>query len=333
MASVTTEAPILEVRNLTVSVRLPEGQRAIVVDDVSFSIDAGGTVGLVGESGSGKTMTSLAIMGLLPPGARIEAGEILLDGERLLAKSAREMQQIRGKRMAMVLQDPLTALNPSFTIGSQLGASLRQHRKLRGRELERARVEALEQVHLSAAKERVDQYPHQLSGGMRQRVVSAIALSGIPRLLIADEPTTALDMTTQARYLALLRELQRTSGFALLLVAHDLLLVRDMCERVLVMYASQTVEVGPVTVVLSTPQHPYTRALLGAIPRVGETARLEVIDGQAPDVAEKTVGCRFAPRCRFARDVCRATAPSLTATGPDVLARCLGTEPDGWLRT
>ena len=323
--------PILEVRELTVSVGLSDGRRATVVDNVSFAIDAGGTLGLVGESGSGKTMTSLAIMGLLPAGARIDAGEVLLEGENLLAKSGREMQRIRGSRMAMVPQDPLTALNPSFTIGSQLAESLRLHRKLHGHELEIALVEALEQVHLSAAKERLDQYPHQLSGGMRQRVVSAIALAGRPRLLLADEPTTALDMTTQARYLVLLKELQRTTGIALLLVAHDLSLIRDVCTNVVVMYSSQAVEVGPVTQVLSAPQHPYTRALLGAIPRMGENMRLEVIDGQAPDVAETMVGCHFAPRCHFAREVCVGTAPTLSARGPDVVARCLATEPDGWV--
>lgn len=328
-----TEVPILEVRDLTVSVGVPDGRRAVVVDHVNFKLDAGGTLGLVGESGSGKTMASLAIMGLLPPGARVDSGEVLLEGENLLAKSGREMQRIRGKRMTMVPQDPLTALNPSFTIRSQLSESLRLHRKLHDRELDAALVEALEQVHLSAAKERLDQYPHQLSGGMRQRVVSAIALAGRPQLLIADEPTSALDMTTQARYLVLLQELQRTTGIALLLVAHDLSLIRDVCENVLVMYASQVVEVGPVTHVLSTSRHPYTRALLGAIPRMGESVRLEVIEGQAPDVTDTLVGCHFAPRCRFVREICIRHEPELTARGPLVLARCFATAPGGWVET
>lgn len=322
---------VLEVRNLTVSVTLPTGHRATVVDNVSFDIPARGTMGLVGESGSGKTMTSLAIMGLLPPGVQVESGEILLEGEDLLRKRPRQLQHIRGKRMAMVLQDPLTALDPSFTIRSQLSEPLRQHRGLRGRDLDAALVEALEQVHLPASRARLNQYPHQLSGGMRQRVTSAIALAGGPRLLIADEPTTALDVTTQARYLELLAELQRTSGFALLLVAHDLLVVRHVCARVAVMYSSQIVEEGAVDDVFSRPQHPYTRALLAAIPELGEQMHLESIEGQAPDPSEEIAGCRFAPRCAFARDVCRADAPDLTPRDNGRSARCWGTEPDGWI--
>ena len=325
------EPMVLEVRDLTVSVILPDGSRATVVDDVSFGIPARGTMGLVGESGSGKTMTSLAIMGLLPPGVQVESGEILLEGEDLLRKRPRELQQIRGKRMAMVLQDPLTALDPSFTIRSQLSEPLRQHRGLRGGELEVALVEALEQVHLPASRARLNQYPHQLSGGMRQRVTSAIALAGGPRLLIADEPTTALDVTTQARYLELLAELQRTSGFALLLVAHDLLVVQHVCARVAVMYSSQVVEEGAVADVFSRPEHPYTRALLAAIPELSEEMRLESIEGQAPDISEEIVGCRFAPRCAFARDVCRTDLPGLTPRSADRSARCWGTEPGGWI--
>ena len=200
---------VLEVRNLVVTVSLPDGRRVPVVNDVSFSIPAGGSMGLVGESGSGKTMTSLAIMGLLPPGVRVESGEILLEGRDLLKTSQRDLRRIRGRGMSMVLQDPLTALDPCFTIGSQLAEPLRRHRRLKGKALDDAVVTALEQVHLPATRERLKQYPHQLSGGMRQRVTSAIALAGRPRLLIADEPTTALDVTTQARYLELLRELQQ----------------------------------------------------------------------------------------------------------------------------
>jgi oligopeptide/dipeptide ABC transporter ATP-binding protein len=323
--------PILEVEGLTVSVALPDGRRATVVDDVSLAIAPGGTLGLVGESGSGKTMTSLAVMGLLPPAARVEAGRIRLEGEDLLGLGRRALQRLRGRRMAMVLQDPMTALDPSFTVRSQLSEPLRQHRGLAGRELEAGLVAALEQVHLSAARERLAQYPHQLSGGMRQRVTSAIALAGGPRLLIADEPTTALDVTTQARYLLLLRELQEQSGFALLLVAHDLLVVRHVCAKVMVMYASQVVEEGPTAEVFDAPRHPYTRALLGAIPTLGETVHLESIEGQAPDVGEQLAGCRFAPRCRYARDRSRDAVPPLTPRGPDRRARCFGTEPDGWI--
>src|ERR1700722_408659 len=221
----TDSTPALDVRNLTVSVRLPSGQRATVLDDVNFSVGVGGTVGLVGESGSGKTMTSMAIMGLLPRMARVESGQILLDGEDLLALSQHQLQRLRGSRIAMVLQDPMTALDPCFTVGNQIGERLVRHRRLHRSELKAATVLAMEQVQLSGSEDRLRQYPHQLSGGMRQRITSAIALAGQPAVLIADEPTTALDVTTQARYLQLLRDLQRDFGFALLLIAHDLLVV------------------------------------------------------------------------------------------------------------
>jgi oligopeptide/dipeptide ABC transporter ATP-binding protein len=322
--------PILEVRDLTVSVQVPGGRRATVVDHVNFSIDERGTLGLVGESGSGKTLTSLAIVGLLPPAARIETGQILLEGEDLTQLSRRQMQRIRGRRIAMVMQDPLTALDPSFTIGSQLADPLRRHRGLRGHNLESAMVSALEQVQLSAAKERLSQHPHLLSGGMRQRVTSAIALAGGPRLLIADEPTTALDMTTQARYLNLLRRLQEEEGFALLLIAHDLMVVRHVCERVNVMYAGEVVEEGATAQVFTDPRQPYTKALLGAIPTVGDVIRLEAIGGHAPDVTDEIAGCRFAARCRHARDVCRSDHPMLTTRDSGGHARCWATEPNGW---
>jgi len=324
-------APILDVRNLTVSVALADGRRAPVVDDVSFAIPPGEALGLVGESGSGKTMTSLAIMGLLPPAVRVDSGAILLEGEDMLRKTPAELRRLRGKRMAMVMQDPLTALDPCFTIRSQLAEPLRQHRGLGGAALERAVVDALERVHLPATSERLRQYPHQLSGGMRQRVTSAIALAGEPVLLIADEPTSALDATTQVRYLELLGELQESTGFALLLIAHDLFVVRHTCARVIVMYASQVVEEGAVEEVFSSPQHPYTRALLAAIPDVGETVKLEAIEGQPPDVSEEIAGCRFAQRCKFVGDVCRKEPPKLSARPGGRKARCFGTEPGGWI--
>jgi oligopeptide/dipeptide ABC transporter ATP-binding protein len=328
-----TTASVLEVRNLTVSVSVGDGRRAEVVRDISFTIENGGTLGLVGESGSGKTMTSLAIMGLLPPAARVEAGEIFFAGENLLKKSARAMRNIRGKQMAMVLQDPMTALDPSFTVRSQLSEPLREHRGLRAGELETALVSSLEQVHLSAAGERLKQYPHQLSGGMRQRVVSAIALAGEPRLLIADEPTTALDSTTQARFLRLLQELQANTGFAFLLVTHDLHLVRHLCEQVVVMYSGQAVEHGRVGDVFSAPQHPYTEALLLSVPALSGEIELESIDGQAPDIATHIIGCRFAPRCKYSRPVCFETQPAATERGLHTVARCFGTEAGGWLET
>ena len=326
-----TAEPILEVRDLSVSVPLSDGGRANVVRDVDFSISAGGTVGLVGESGSGKTMTSLAIMGLLPPGVRVESGQIRLLGEDLLLKSPRELQQIRGREIAMVMQDAMTALDPSYTVRGQLAPTLRQHRGLHGQELDAAVRTSLQQVHLPQAVAR--QYPHQLSGGMRQRVTGAIALAGSPRLLIADEPTTALDVTTQARYLQLLRELQRETGVALLLVTHDLLVVRHICQRVILMYSSEIVEEGPVGEVFEQPQHPYTRALIGAIPVLGETVSLQSIEGRAPDTAESIPGCRFEPRCAYARALCAERHPELTPRDPDARARCFGTGADGWIRS
>jgi peptide/nickel transport system ATP-binding protein len=328
---VSTVSPVLEVRNLRVSVPVGANRRATVVDGVSLSIDAGRTVGLVGESGSGKSMTSLAIMGLLPAVAEVDSGDVRLEGESLLEKSAKEMSDVRGKRMAMVMQDPMTSMDPSFTLRSQLAEPLRKHRHLRGKQLDDAIVTSLEQVYLSADIKRQKQFPHQLSGGMRQRACSAIALAAQPRLLIADEPTTALDVTTQARYLRVLRELQQTVDFALLLISHDLFIVRHMCERVLIMYSSQIVEEGPAAEVFADPQHPYTRALLDAIPKPGENSALESIGGQAPDVAEEIGGCRFAARCKFARDVCRCSAPKLTGRGGSRAARCWGTEDGGWV--
>jgi oligopeptide/dipeptide ABC transporter ATP-binding protein len=326
-----SEQPILDVRGLTVSVELPSGRRAKLVDNVDFSIPRGGALGLVGESGSGKTMTSLAIIGLLAPATEVESGAVLLEGEDLLRKSKHELQRLRGKRLSMVLQDALTALDPSFTIRTQLAAPLRQHKGLRGEALEKALVDALERVHLPASAERLNQYPHQLSGGMRQRVTSAIALAGEPVLLIADEPTSALDATTQRHYLELLKELQAQTGFALLLIAHDLFVVRDSCERVMVMYSGQVVEDGPVADVFSDPQHPYTRALLGAIPEIGDTIAIEAIEGQPPDITAEIAGCRFAARCKFAREMCRAEPPQLTPRGEGRRARCFGTEAGGWI--
>lgn len=326
-----SSTPAVQVEGLSVGIRMRSGDEAKVVDDVSFAVEVGGTIGLVGESGSGKTMTSLALVGLLPRSARITQGRILLQGRDITRLSQRALQKLRGSEITMILQDPMTALDPSFTIESQLHESLRQHRGLRGKELAEATTQALEQVQLPSAKSRLKQYPHQLSGGMRQRVTSAIALAGNPSVLIADEPTTALDVTTQARYLQLLKSLQQEFGFALILIAHDLLVVRHVCSVVCVMYAGQIVEYGPVEEVFDHPQHPYTRALIRAIPDLGDTIRLESIEGQAPDVSERIQGCRFAARCAYARAVCQTTEPALTPRGANRTARCFGTEEDGWV--
>jgi oligopeptide/dipeptide ABC transporter ATP-binding protein len=330
---VGTNGALLEIRGLSVSAPTGGGGRVHILQDVSLEVEAGGTLGIVGESGSGKTMTSLAVMGLLPSAVRVESGEILLDGEDLRSKSRREMQRIRGARMAMILQDPMTALDPCFTIESQLVQPLRMHRGLGGTELDAAVKTSLEQVRLSATRERRHQYPHQLSGGMRQRVTSAIALAGGPRLLIADEPTTALDPTTQAQYLQLLKELQETTGVALMLIAHDLIVVRHMCERVAVMYAGEVVEEGTVDQIFARPQHPYTRALMGAVPVMQETVDLEPIPGQVPLRLDELPPCHFAPRCEFTRDICRSRRPELTPRGEGQGARCWGTGADGWIET
>lgn len=324
--------PLLEIKGLRVSIATPSGERALVVRDVNLELGTGEAVGLVGESGSGKTMSSLAVMGLLPPTARVESGEILFKGEDLLKLPERRLRKLRGDQIAMVMQDPLTALDPSFTIKSQLVEALQRHRGLSGRSLDEAVVDSLHRVHLPVTDDRLNQFPHQLSGGMRQRVVSAIALAGEPDLLMADEPTAALDVTTQARYLELLDELRATTGFGLLLVAHDLLIVRHVCDRVIVMYAGEVVEEGSTDAVFSAPEHPYTRGLLGAIPGIGDPGPLISIEGTAPDPSEDIPGCRFASRCDYAKEVCfAAPGPVLTDRGPGHIARCWGTEPGGWI--
>lgn len=300
--------PILDVRGLTVSVELPSGRRAKLVDDIDFSIPPGGALGLVGESGSGKTMTSLAIIGLLAPATEVEAGEVLLEGEDLLKKSKHELQKLRGKRMSMVLQDALTALDPSFTIRTQLAAPLRQHRGLRGAALEKALVDALERVHLPASAERLNQYPHQLSGGMRQRVVIAMALSCNPALLVADEPTTALDVTVQAQILDLLHKLRRNHGSAIVFITHDMGVMAEIADRMLVMYAGRVVERGTKEELFRVPMHPYTQALLDSIPPLtGEKPRrLRAIPGTPPILLNRPPGCAFAPRCAQRFEKCSA---------------------------
>lgn len=327
-------ATALDVRSLTVSVAVAGRRRVTVVDDVSFSVPAGGTLGIVGESGSGKSLTSLAVMGVLPGGARLESGRVVVGDRDFTGLTRKQLRQLRGATIAMVLQDSMTALDPCFTVGHQIGQSLRQHRGLRGESLAGAVTAAMERVELPADKGRQRQYPHQFSGGMRQRVVSAIALAGEPGVLIADEPTTAMDVITQARYLRLLRELRESSDFALVLVTHDLLIVRRMCERVVVMYAGQVVETGTSEQLFAGSRHPYTRALLGAIPSpTGHTERLQAIPGHAPDAGAWSAGCRFAGRCPFARDQCSAAMPELTPRGDGRTARCFGTEPGGWVTT
>lgn len=322
----------LDVRAVTVTVPAGHRRRVTVVDDVSFSVPAGGTLGLVGESGSGKSMTSLAIMGVLPHGAKLEGGSVIVNDQDLTRMKPSQLRHLRGAAIAMVLQDAMTALDPCFTVTSQISQPLRRHRQLRGAELSDAIRGAMQEVELPTDEVRLKQFPHQFSGGMRQRAASAIALAGRPGVLIADEPTTSMDVITQARYLRLLRNLRESSNFALILVTHDLLIVQRMCEQVVVMYAGQVVEIGNVAEIFQSPQHPYTTALLGAIPVSGGVDdQLHGISGNAPDPGAWGPGCRFADRCEFARPQCSQAMPKLTERGHGRLSRCFGTEPGGWV--
>jgi oligopeptide/dipeptide ABC transporter ATP-binding protein len=319
---------LLEVRNLSTHYVSARGARVTrAVDDVSLTVGEGETLGIVGESGSGKTTLALSLLRLLPPAARIVGGEIRFEGEDLLKKSAREMRRVRGKRIAMILQDPLASLNPLFTVGDQVAEPLRVHEGAsRRRAWERAR-ELLRAVRIAAPETRVGEYPHQLSGGMRQRIVGAIAISCGPRLLIADEPTTSLDLTIQAQYLRLLRDLQRDRGLAMIFITHNLGIVARMCEHVAVMYAGRIVEAGPVARLFSSAAHPYTQALLESIPRMADgRKRLTAIDGQPPDPVALPPGCAFHPRCPKVMDRCRKEAPPEVRVAASHVSRC-------WLAT
>jgi oligopeptide/dipeptide ABC transporter ATP-binding protein len=278
---------------------------------------------VVGESGSGKSTLALSILRLLPPAARFTGGQALFEGEDLLAKSDREMRRIRGKRIAMILQDPMASLNPLFTVGDQVAEMLRVHEGMGRRSAWGRARDLLRSVKISAPETRVGEYPHQMSGGMRQRIVGAIAISCEPRLLIADEPTTSLDVTIQAQYLNLLRDLQKARGLALIFITHNLGIVAKMCDQLAVMYAGRVVELGPVRQIFSAPAHPYTKALLESIPRMADSReRLTAIEGQPPDLVTPPAGCAFHPRCPAAMDRCRSEAPPELTAGPGQTARC-----------
>jgi oligopeptide/dipeptide ABC transporter ATP-binding protein len=314
---------VLDVRDLRTHIVTRWGT-VKAVDGVSFAVGEGETLGLVGESGSGKSMTCLSIVRLVPrPAARIVHGQVLLDGQDLLAKREREMQHIRGRQVAMILQDPMSSLNPVFSIGMQMREPVASYHGLRGRPLTERAVALLASVRIPSPAERLRAFPHQLSGGMRQRVVGAMAIAGPPRLLIADEPTTSLDLTIQAQYLNLLKELQERHHLAMIFVTHNLGIVARMCETVAVMYAGRIVELGPVARIFRSAAHPYTRALLESVPRLGTRAgRLTVIEGQPPDLAHLPVGCAFAPRCPQAMAQCREEAPPETTVGEGHRTRC-----------
>jgi len=317
-------SPLLDVRKLGVHYVTARGTRVTrAVDEVSFALEAGETLGIVGESGSGKTTLALSLLRLLPTAARIVEGEVRFEGADLIRKTDREMRAIRGKRIAMILQDPMASLNPLFTVGDQVAEPLRVHEAASRKSAWARARELLRSVRIPAPEARVREYPHQMSGGMRQRIVGAIGISCEPRLLIADEPTTSLDLTIQAQYLNLLRELQRAHGLALIFITHNLGIVAKMCDRVAVMYAGRMVESGPVKSIFDRPAHPYTRALLESIPRMGDARqRLTAIEGQPPDLARLPGGCAFHPRCHDAIDRCRAEVPTESLASHGHTTRC-----------
>ena len=304
------------------------GARVVkAVDRISFTLNEGETLGIVGESGCGKSTTCQSIVGLLPAAARIVGGSIAFMGEELTRKRPREMRRIRGAEIAMILQDPMASLNPLFSIYRQVAEPAYYHRAMRGRSLRKRVRELLNAVRIPSPAERMREYPHQMSGGMRQRIVGAIALSGGPKLIIADEPTTNLDVTIQAQYLDLLKEVQQHSGIAIIFVTHNLGIVARMCDRLAVMYAGKIVESGTVRELFDTPHHPYTRALLGSMPKLGSKEPLLAIPGQPPDLANLPPGCAFHPRCSEALPECASREPEDVPVAAGRTARCWRAAP------
>jgi peptide/nickel transport system ATP-binding protein len=304
---------LLEVRDLRTSFKLEGGGEFAAVDGVSFSVDAGRTLGIVGESGCGKSVTSLSVMGLLPKGqGRVSGGSIHFEGQDLASLTPAAMRGLRGNRMAMIFQEPMTSLNPAFTIGNQLIEGIRCHRHISDADARERAIDMLRRVRIPSPEQRIDEYPHKLSGGMRQRVMIAMALSCEPQLLIADEPTTALDVTIQAQVLDLMRTLREETGTAIILITHDLGVIAELADDVVVMYSGRIVERASVEALFANPQHPYTIGLLGSIPKLHlEQSRLNAIEGQVPTPMTKVEGCRFAPRCPFVIDKCRQEVPPL----------------------
>ena len=317
--------PLLEVRDLHTEFRTGAGV-VRAVDGISYTVDPGETVAIVGESGSGQSVAALSILRLIPdPPGRIVAGEVLFDGRDLRKLSEEEMREIRGRDIGMVFQEPMTSLNPVLTIGRQITETLEQHQKADGRTAEKRAVELLEMVGIGDARRRLRQYPHQLSGGMRQRVMIAIALACNPKLIIADEPTTALDVTIQAQILELMKSLTRKLGVAQIIITHNLGVVARYAQRVNVMYAGRIVEAGSAEAIYHDPRHPYTIALLKSVPRLDQPrrARLDPVEGSPPDLTKLDGGCAFRPRCRFAIDACARSIPPLAAAGdPTHLSAC-----------
>lgn len=321
------EQPLIEIKNLQTQFFTDDGL-ARAVDGVSYSLDRGETVGVVGESGCGKSVTALSVLRLIPdPPGRIVGGEILFEGQNLLDFSAAEMRRIRGNDISMIFQEPMTSLNPVFTIGNQIAEAVKLHQRLNSKEATNKAIEMLTLVGIPEPARRVHEYPHQLSGGMRQRAMIAMALSCNPKVLIADEPTTALDVTIEAQILDLMRNLQSELGTAILMITHDLGVVAEMARKVVVMYAGKVVEQAPVEVVFSAPNHPYTQGLLQSLPRVdqtgeGEKQRLQEIVGIVPSLLNLPTGCNFATRCPSAMAVCEEKEPPLEQVAPEHFSAC-----------
>lgn len=316
-------SPLLRVEDLTVSFRSGSGWKP-VIEGVSFEIERGEIMGLVGESGSGKSITSLAIMGLLPKGlARIDSGRVLFGDRDLTSLPDRELRKLRGARLGMVFQEPLTSLNPVFTIGQQITAALRQHTGMGRAEARTRAADLLERVGIPEPGRRLSAYPFQLSGGMRQRALIALAISCSPELLIADEPTTALDVTIQAQILDLLRDLRRDMGLSILFITHDLAVIAELCDTVAVFYAGEVQEKGPAGTLFRAPAHPYSQGLLGCIPDGRHSGELKVIPGMPPPRIDVIPGCRFAPRCEHATEICRTRHPELERRPQAGDVRCL----------
>jgi oligopeptide/dipeptide ABC transporter ATP-binding protein len=315
--------PLLRVSDLQTHYFSFGGTRVVkAVDGVSFTLEEGETIGLVGESGCGKTTTCLSVVGLLPPAARIVGGSIEFAGEELTTKRPREMRRIRGRQIAMILQDPMASLNPLFSIYWQVAEPAYHHQGMRGRSLRQRVRDLLRAVRIASPEVRMREYPHQMSGGMRQRVVGAIAMAGGPKLIIADEPTTNLDVTIQAQYLEVLKDIQQESGVALIFVTHNLGIVAKMCDKMAVMYAGKIVEHGAVRDLFRSPKHPYTQALLGSMPKLGSKEPLYAIPGHPPNLAQPPSGCAFHPRCAHAMPQCVTRDPDDHRVGPNWTAKC-----------
>jgi peptide/nickel transport system ATP-binding protein len=319
-----TTSPLIDIQGLRVKFHGDDGRITHAVDGIDLSVRHGATLGLVGESGCGKSVTSLAIMGLLSKQSAEVSGSIRFDGFDLLRTSDQTLRDLRGNRLAMIFQEPMTSLNPSFTIGDQIIETILRHRGGSQRSARQRAIDLLRRVHIPSPEKRIDEYPHKLSGGMRQRVMIAMALACDPRLLIADEPTTALDVTLQAQILELMRELKAESGAAIILITHDLGVVAEVCDEVAVMYAGEIVERADVDDLFASPQHPYTVGLLGSIPRLDRRAtHLATIEGMVPNMANPPTGCRFAARCPFVGDACRKAPPPLVEVSPGHWSRCI----------